>query len=278
MGRHGDRIDPARGDRARPSRTPFGIRAVLAEALADARRHPAEVLAVAISAAVVTTAADLAVDHYLPADQGSGLATLGSLATTGLSLLATVFVAGCLCRVAGEVSHGEQHVGVGQTARSLPWGSLVLGDLLFVVLTLVGLVLLVVPGLIVMTLLAVIGPAIEIEHRRAFAAVRRSVHLVRQRFWVTVLLATLPLLVSSVLESLVSEPHDVAQLLVVLAARGIGGGLLEAAVGLVLVELCYRLIELDAGPRRRRQQARPGDGASGPQEPSRPEPSRSEQN
>jgi hypothetical protein len=276
MGRHGDRIDPARGDRARPSRTPFGIRAVLAAALADARRHPAEVLTVAISAALITSAAEILVDHFLPAGQ-TGLALTGGLATTGLSLLATVFVAGCLCRVAGEVSHGEEHSSVRQTVRTLPWGWLVLADVLFVVLTIVGLVLLVVPGLIVMTLLAPVGPVIEIEHRRALAALRRSAHLVRQRFWVVVLLATLPLITASILESLVPEPHHLPEFVWVLAARGIGGGFLEAAVGLVLVELCYRLIQLDAGPRRRRRQAGSSRAASGQREPSRPEPSRSEQ-
>jgi hypothetical protein len=270
MGRHGDRIDPARGDRARPSRTPFGIRAVLAAALADARRHPAEVLAVAISAALITAAAEIAVDHYLPAGQ-AGLALTGGLLTTGLSLLATVFVAGCLCRVAGEVSHGEEHSTIAQTARSLPWGWLVLADLLFVVLAVIGLVLLVLPGLVVMTLLAPIGPVIEIEHRRALSALRRSVHLVRQRFWVVVLLGTLPLIVSSLLESLVPEPHDLPELVWVLATRGIGGGLLEATVGLVLVELCYRLIQLDAGSRRRRKTSAARPPERGERQPSAPE-------
>jgi hypothetical protein len=261
MGRHGDRIDPAGRDRARPRRARFGRRRVLAEALADFRRHPVEVLAVAISAALITSAAELAVDHYL-APGGQALA--GSLITTALSLLATVFVAGCLCRVAGEVSHGEEHSTVLETARTLPWGSLVLADLLYVVLAVAGLVLFIVPGLIVITVLAVIGPVIEIEHRRAFAAARRSVSLVRQRFWTVVLLATLPLILAGLVESVVPEPHDVPALVVVLAVRGIGGGIVEAAVGLVLVEVTFRLIELDAGPRRRRKKK------SGPASPSEP--------
>ena len=54
--------------------------------------------------------------------------------------------------------------------RSLPWGSLILADLLVALIVVVGLVALIIPGLIAITLLAVVGPVIEIEHRPAWPA------------------------------------------------------------------------------------------------------------
>ena len=111
-----------------------------------------------------------------------------------------------------------------------------------------GIVALIIPGLVAFTLLAVIGPVIEIEGRKVYAALRRSVHLTRRRFWTVALLATLPVILASVIESFIPHPDDVAEILEALAVRGIGEGLIEAAIGLILVELCYRLIALDQTP------------------------------
>jgi peptide/nickel transport system permease protein len=67
-------------------------------------------------------------------------------------------------------------------------------------------VLLVVPGLAVLTLLAVVGPVIEIEHRRVFAALRRSAQLTRHHIASVLLLATVPLLVVAELEAIAPNP------------------------------------------------------------------------
>ena len=114
------------------------------------------------------------------------------------------------------------------------------------------------------TLLAVIGPVIEIEDRKVYAALRRSVRLTRQRFWTVALLATLPVILASVIESVIPHPDDVAEILEVLAVRGIGEGLIEAAIGLILVELCYRLIALTAPAQRRAAGAVSSGGARRP--------------
>ena len=41
------------------------------------------------------------------------------------------------------------------------------------------------------------------------------------------------------------EPLSVRSVLAILAVRGLGGGLAEAAIGLILVTVCRRLIALD---------------------------------
>ena len=76
--------------------------------------------------------------------------------------------------------------------RSLPWGSLILADLLATLIIVAGLLALIVPGLVAITLLAVVGPVIEIEHRAALGALRRCVHLVRPHFWRVAAFGTLP--------------------------------------------------------------------------------------
>ena len=67
--------------------------------------------------------------------------------------------------------------------RSLPWGSLILADLLAALIIVIGLVALIIPGLIAITLLSVAGPVIELERQHAVAGLRRSAHLVRPHFW-----------------------------------------------------------------------------------------------
>jgi hypothetical protein len=232
-------------DPARQARPRVPVRAVLTAAARAGRREPGRVLAVAVPLTVCTVGAEILIDHFVkPTSLLPSLA--GTIATTGLSLLATVFISGVLCRIVGEVEHGQEHLTIRQIAKALPWVRLALADLLVVAIVVIGLLALVVPGLIAGNLLAVTGPVIEIEHRPVRAALRRSARLVRPHFWSVALLATVPVLVASGVESVVPEPHGVAEIVEAVAVRGLAEGLIEAAIGLILVELCYRLIALAA--------------------------------
>jgi hypothetical protein len=156
----------------------------------------------------------------------------------------------------GKTGHGK----TGQAAdgsrirdvlRSLPWGSLILADLLATLIIVVGLVALIIPGLIAITLLAVVGPVIELEHRRAVAGLRRSAHLVRPYFWRVAAFATLPLLVANGVVGILPDPSGTSDVVTTLIVRSIGEGVVESMVGLLLVELCYRLIAADRAAARR---------------------------
>jgi hypothetical protein len=135
--------------------------------------------------------------------------------------------------------------------RSLPWGSLILADLLATLIIVVGLVALIIPGLIAITLLAVVGPVIELEHQPALAGLRRSVHLVRPHFWPVAAFATLPLLLANGIAAFLPDPSGTTDVVTTLVVRSVGEGILESAVGLLLVELCYRLIAADRAAARR---------------------------
>jgi hypothetical protein len=167
----------------------------------------------------------------------------------------------------GETGHGgteqegkSEHGKTGQAAdgsrirdvlRSLPWGSLILADLLATLIIVVGLVALIIPGLIAITLLAVVGPVIELEHRRAVAGLRRSAHLVRPYFWRVAAFATLPLLVANGVVGILPDPSGTTDVVTTLIVRSVGEGVVESVVGLLLVELCYRLIAADRAAARR---------------------------
>ena len=178
------------------------------------------------------------------------LVLLTVVSASSVSILGEVFLSGFLCRLVRETGHRGEGDGEGssvpQVAQTLQWSRLIRADLLVVLFVVIGAIALVIPGLVAMNLLAVTGPVIEIEDRRVLSALRRSSHLVRQRFWAVALLVTLPVILASELESAGPEhPGSAGAILAALAVRGLGEAVVQAAIGLVVVELCYRLIALD---------------------------------
>jgi predicted secreted protein len=246
MTARGERVSDGKEEHPRP---PLPVRDLLAAAYRAARHDPWRILAVAVAVSLLTVLADIALTNLIDHSDLS-LTVVGELASTSLEVLGSVFLSGFLCRIVGTAEHGMEHPSIGQVAKNLPWRRLILADLLVVALVVLGLIALVIPGLIAITLLAIVGPVIEIEDKPVRAALRRSAHLVRPKFWWVVLLATLPLLVVSEVESLAPEPHSVRAALETIAIRGFGTGVLEAVITLVLVELAFQLIELDTTANR----------------------------
>src|SRR5450631_3274679 len=205
-----------------------------------ARRHAWRILVVSIVVSAVTLAVESAADHLLDrADLTSAL--VGAVSTSTVSLLGAVFLSGFLCRLVtvsehestkhGITGHGASEHGttahekaahekaahrqtgpgadgsrIRDVLRSLPWGSLILADLLATLIIVIGLVALIIPGLIAITLLAVVGPVIELERQHAVAGLRRSAHLVRPHFWRVAAFATVPLLVANGVIGILPDP------------------------------------------------------------------------
>jgi hypothetical protein len=247
------------------------------------RRHAWRILVVAIAVSAVTVAVELAADRLLDrVDLATALA--GSLSASAVSLLGAVFLSGFLCRLVsaskdGDAKHGPGETRPGETGpgahgtrirdvlRSLPWGSLILADLLATLVILAGLLALIIPGLIAITVLAVVGPVIEIERRPAVAGLRRSAHLVQPHFWRVAGVATLPLLLTSGVVAVLPDPSGTADVVTTLAVRSAGEGVLDSAVGLLLVELCYRLMAADRAAARDARPAATRPPAPGPAAP-----------
>jgi hypothetical protein len=60
------------------------------------------------------------------------------------------------------------------------------------------------------------------------------------------LLATVPLAVVAELEAIAPDPRHAAEIAVYLLVRGLAEGIAEACVAVLLVELCFQLIEAEA--------------------------------
>ncbi len=125
----------------------------------------------------------------------------------------------------------------------LPLRRLLAADVLLAIATLAGLALFVIPGVILFTLWSLVGPVITIEDRSVGSAFRRSWHLVRPCFWLTLCLVTIPLQVEQAVlhaihyAEIFEHPFVPAFLL-----NGLLGMVIGSIVGLVEVVLAYELI------------------------------------
>jgi hypothetical protein len=221
------------------------IRKIVVEAARAGRGDAWRILAVALAVSLATAGVEIIADHFAdPTNAVSSIA--GGLSAEGVSLLGTVLLSGFLTQLVGHAQYGAERVTIGRVLRTLPWIRLLVADILVTVAFIIGLLALIIPGLVLLNLFAVVGPVIEVERRAVFAALRRSAHLVRRHFWSVALLATLPVLVVGEIESRLPDPHGGSAILEVLAVRGVVMAFAEAAIGLILVKLCHRLIDLDA--------------------------------
>jgi hypothetical protein len=220
-----------------------GVGAILADAARAGWRYRWRILAVAVVVRTVTALLEILVEEF--ADRANiPVSLVGGLSSSAVSLLGAVFLSGFLCKLLGQEGDGADRVSVRKVMRTLPWWRLIGADLLVALFVVIGVILLVIPGLIAVNLFAVVGPVIDIEHPHVFSALRRSAHLVRQHFWTVALLVTLPVAAASALE--VTPASETAPaILAALATRGLAGAVVEAAIGLVEVKLCLRLIALD---------------------------------
>jgi hypothetical protein len=115
------------------------------------------------------------------------------LLIAGVLLIGEVIYSGMVTRSVVDERRGESH-SVRHVLSSLPYLRLVLADVLFVIAVLVGVLLLVIPGLLALAWFALVGPVIEVERRGIRAAFRRSRALVVHHFWrVAIIVLTITL-------------------------------------------------------------------------------------
>jgi hypothetical protein len=193
-----------------------------------------------IVAAVDAIATVLVIDRHVSRPAGAAITS----AIAGVFAMGGVVVyAGVLDKVVGAHLHGHPDLTLRQIWEVLPLGRLVVADVLLALATLVGLALLVAPGVILFTLWSLVGPIITIEDRSVLSAFGRSWRLVRPCFWLTMLLVTLPLQVEQAAlhaiqyAELFDHPALPAFLL-----NGLLGSVIGSLVGLVEVVLAYELI------------------------------------
>ncbi len=133
---------------------------------------------------------------------GPGTALLAEV----ISLIAGMLFTGMVVELVADIQDGRRDATPGQLLRAVTpvLGQLILVGILYGVGVVIGFILLIVPGLILLTIWAVAAPVVVLEHPGATAALGRSRELVRGNGWqvfgVIFVLGILVLIVALLLE------------------------------------------------------------------------------
>lgn len=177
-----------------------------------------------------------------------------------VSFAVAILYQGMVVSLVQDVQDGRRDSSVGELFRSVGpvLGPLIGASLLYGLGVGVGFFLLIVPGCILLTIWAVIAPAIVIEKRDVIAAFGRSRELVRGFGWSvfgTVIVATLITAIASLILTGIAEAIAGGPILRIVFGA-LASTLTAPIGGLVAAVLYYRLLELknESAPRH------PSDG------------------
>jgi hypothetical protein len=167
-----------------------------------------------------------------------------AIAAAIVGALGTVFYPGLLDRIVGEEQRGHPRQSIGAVMRTLPYGRLLGAEVVFIVLTTVGFLLLVVPGVVAFTVFALVGPMITIEDHGIRGAFRRSASIVRPHFWLVFFLVAVPLAVESAIVHAVEDAVHGQHIVLRFIEHGIVGAIVGSIIGLVEVHLAFALTDV----------------------------------
>jgi len=228
------------------TRHPLHPLELLSMAWRTGRLEPARVLVPALvifglDAFQSTWFTEISTDHL-------GLESLASAMFLGVSTLGLTFYAGMLERLVGAVERNQTPQPVARVLATLPWLRLLAAEAILFVVTAAATLFLIIPGLIVSTLCALVGPLINLLDCSVREAFRRSVRIVWPHFWIVFVMITVPLAVEHELVVLIKDlvPHE--RVFLVFFTNLALGFSLGVALGLVEVSLAERLVLGAHGP------------------------------
>jgi hypothetical protein len=216
----------------------FGVLGVYRRVAATYRADAGYLLVLAAFVFVPLGLLDAAVDHAGSTDVGglSGLASAGlvalALGQAVTALFGEVFYSGAVASLIAKSPPGERPSPL-IVARRLPYGRLILVDIVLAIGSAVGLLLLFAPGVVFFTWFALAPPVVEIEERGVRASLARSRELVRGRFWLVLGVLAPILLISEALLTAVLE--GIGSLL----GHGLLAGWLADSAGNIVVAPLY---------------------------------------
>jgi hypothetical protein len=171
--------------------------------------------------------------------------TVGILLGSLVSIIAAFVLQATLVKAVQDVRDGHADLSISQTvSEALPFiGPVALASILAGIAITIGLLLIIVPGLFLITIWAVIVPVIIIERSGAMASFGRSRNLVRGHGWhvfgTLVLVYIIMLVVNIVLGVIFSAlPHVLGDGL----SSVISGTLISPFLALVVTLVYYRLV------------------------------------
>ena len=207
---------------------------------------------------------------------------LGALLVAALSTIATYWFQGMVVEAARDIMDGRRDHSVGSLFRSaMPViGPLLVAGILGGIAVGIGLLLLIIPGLFLLTIWAVIAPVIVIERTGALAAFGRSTELTKGNRWqvfgVIVVLFLLQFIVAAVIQAIANSAADsfVGYAIADLLPR-----LLVAPLSAIAAAVLYFALTAERGEAAAvtpGAAAAPGVAGAGPEAPGGPAPTPSE--
>ena len=172
------------------------------------------------------------------------LTWFGALLGAIVALVGVFWLQGALVRAVEDVRDGRADLSLGETFERVrpQLGSIIVGGLLAALGILIGLVLLIVPGLVLLTWWVLVIPVIVLEQLRAGEAFTRSRELVRGHGWsvfgVIVLTLLIVIGVSIVLSLLLLPVSDWLQSFL---SNVVSGTLVAPFIAVTWTLLYYRL-------------------------------------
>lgn len=185
---------------------------------------------------------DVFVDEVSRGNHTGVLAAVFVVSGALVNAIGMTFYPGLLDRIVGEYEAGHSLEPVGRVLRTLPYRSLIVADVLVVLATAIGLVLLVIPGVVVYTLFAITGPVINIEGWGPISGMRRSAQLVRRHFWFVLVLVVVPLVIEHAIVEGAEHTLVGHALLTVFLANAVTGMIVGSLVGLIVVNVAFALL------------------------------------
>lgn len=201
---------------------------------------PLAVLVLLPQATADALVGEVEIDHLRTVGDFARLALLP--ATIAINLGGEAVYAGIVAAVVVHWRRGEPLRGIRGTARELPLGRLVAGDLVLALGTAIGFALLIVPGLLFFAYFAITPALIELRRVTVREAFVTSARLVRGSFWRVLIVAVAILAFTDAAGTALSSPTGGA------AGEFAFDLMIEAALqpfqGLMTVLLALALIEL----------------------------------
>lgn len=234
----------------------FRARDVLRDTASIYRSHFVRVAGSALLVFGITGWLDALVETAIDADHltGTGWDALLSVTSAIIGTLGFVFYCGLLDKVLEDHHEGRPDRPVLQAARELPISRLFGADVVLTFAALIGFLLLVLPGVAVFTLFALVGPVIVAEDRKIFDGLRRSAVLALHRFWLVLVLVTIPVLFEEEIVHAVDYRDFDHPLIAAFVTGGVVAGAVISVIGLVEVVVARRLMnEHPPSPLERRR-------------------------
>lgn len=167
----------------------------------------------------------------LLATGGVILSLIGSI----IYLVAVTLYSGMVVKLVDDVRDGRRDLSVGEMVRSVTpvLGALIGNGILKAIAVVIGFILLIVPGLILLTIWAVTGPAIVVERSGAIDAFGRSRELVRGEGWSVFSVLVVALLIVLAINIVVG---------IIGAALGDAGAVIFSIIGSVITAPIFSLV------------------------------------